>query len=58
MATASSRAPAAKLAGGRWEFRSAGGDVLVLADPPEAGWRLLSAGEKRSHSKVASGARG
>lgn len=34
------RPPDATFANGRWELPPSARGVLVLADPPEAGWRL------------------
>ena len=47
MATASSERPIVAVTNGRCEFRAAGGGVLVLADPPEAGWRIQRPAAKR-----------
>lgn len=55
MATASSSRPAVTVSGGRWEFQLVGGGVLVLADPPEAGWRLVRQADADVRPKVKPG---
>jgi hypothetical protein len=34
------KGPQVTLTNGRYEFRPPAGGILVLADPPEAGWRM------------------
>ena len=42
----------ATLTNGRYELPAHARGVLVLADPPEAGWRLSCRRTKRSHPKL------
>jgi hypothetical protein len=44
--------PDATLTNGRYELPPSARGVLVLADPPEAGWRIQAAGKEEASNSA------
>jgi hypothetical protein len=46
------KGPAVTLTNGRYEFRVRSGRRFVLADPPEAGWRIEAPAARRAEMRA------